>query len=262
MRNLSQINIQGKYMNEISIVSSDARYAAVNSMLNQNGFVSRICTPSTVGSPDALILPIKSTLSDEEFSTIFQGVKESAFVFCADRDKVRRFFGGRIIDYSQNEEFLDKNAYITAECAVMIIMDRLKKTLSQSSVAVIGYGRIGKHLCTVLKALGASVTVFARREESRISAIERGCTAYPISSLTKRYYDAVLNTAPSPIISRAESEKISKQSLVIDLASLPGGFEDSDFPERALGLPGKMKPESAGMAIFDFVYEYISNEGN
>ena len=249
-------------MNEISIVSSDARYVTVNSMLNERGFVSRICTPNTVGSPDALILPIKSTLSDEEFSLIFQAIKESAFVFCADRDKIRRFFGGRIIDYSQNEEFLDKNAYITAEAAISLIMNKLKKTLSVCSIGIIGYGRIGKYLCRLLKALGASVTVFARREASRIEAIDKGYTAYPISSITKRYYDVIFNTAPSPIISKAESNKISRQTIVIDLASLPGGFEDADFPERALGLPGKMKPESAGKAIFDFVYEYISNEGN
>ena len=141
-------------------------------------------------------------------------------------------------------------------------MNKLKKTLSVCSIGIIGYGRIGKYLCRLLKSLGASVTVFARREVSRIEAIDKGYTAYPISSITKRYYDVIFNTAPSPIISKAESNKISRQTIVIDLASLPGGFEDADFPERALGLPGKMKPESAGKAIFDFVYEYISNEGN
>lgn len=247
-------------MNEVNIVSSDARYVTVNGMLNEKGFKSSICTPNMVKSPDILILPIKSTLCDEEFSRIFQGLKSSAFVFCGDSDRVRKLFNGRIIDYSQDESFLDKNAYITAECAISIVLSRLGKVLSETSTAIIGYGRIGKHLCKLLKALGASVTVFARREESRIEAIEKGYRAYPISSLTKNYYDVVFNTAPSPIISRVESDKISRESIVLDLASLPGGFEDSTFPERALALPGKMKPVSAGRAIFEFVYDYVSKE--
>ena len=249
-------------MNEVNIVSSDARYVTVNGMLNEKGFKSSICTPNMVESPDILILPIKSTLCDEEFSRIFQGLKSSAFVFCGDSDRVRKFFGGKIIDYSQSEQLLDRNAYITAECAISIALGRLLKTFSESSIAIIGYGRIGKHLCKLSKSLGASVTVFSRREESRIDAIGMGYKAYPISNLCKGYYDVIFNTAPSPIISKKESDKISKQSIVLDLASLPGGFEDAEFPERALALPGKMKPESAGRAIFDFVYEYISTERN
>ncbi len=249
-------------MNEISIISSDERYAALNGMLLEKGFNSSICTVDTLKNPDILILPIKSTLCDEEFSRIFQNLKRSAFVFCGDCERVRNYFAGRIIDYSKDEAFLDRNAYITAECTISIILGRLKKSLSESKCAVIGYGRIGKHLCKMLMALNCFVTAFARREQSRKEAVENGLDAKEISELLNDDYDIIINTAPSKIISRDTSNKIPKKCIVIDLASMPGGFEDESYPERALALPGKMMPISAGRAIFDFVYEYILNERN
>lgn len=249
-------------MNEISIISSDARHVALNGMLKENGFNSCICTVDTLKNPDILILPIKSTLCDEEFSRIFQKLKRSAFVFCGDCERVRKYFNGRIIDYSKDENFLDRNAYITAECSISLVLDKLKKSLSESKCAVIGYGRIGKHLCAMLKALNSSVTVFARREQSRKEAQDMGYSAGEISELLDDNYDVILNTVPSRIISKSTSDKISKQCIVLDLASMPGGFEDEKYPERALALPGKMMPISAGRAIFNFVYEYILNERN
>lgn len=247
-------------MNEINIISSDKRYEALNEIFLENGYSSRLCLPDDVQSPNILILPIKSALDDEDFLKIFRSIKESTFVFCGQGAPLERFSKGNLISYSNNEGFLDKNAYITAECMLGILINKLEKSLSHSSIAIIGYGRIGKHLCRLLKFLGAKVTVFARREESRALAVQNGASALEICELPKASYDAILNTVPERIISKSESDKIPLSTQIYDLASLPGGFEDEERPIRALALPGKMMPISAGRAIFDFVIEYISNE--
>lgn len=247
-------------MNKINILSSDFRYDALFEIFIEKGYDAHLCTVNTVDECDILILPIKSALTDEEFSMIFHKVKKGTLVFSGEVDKIKSHFNGRIINYSKNEDFIDKNAYITAECALIIALMDTKKTAFQSSCCIIGYGRIGKHLTDILLRLGANVTVLARREESRALAREKGALSYGIEQISQEKYDIIFNTVPRQIITADESKKIFPKAFVYDLASLPGGFEDESFPKRALALPGKMMPISAGKAIFDFVVEYISNE--
>ena len=247
-------------MNKINILSSDLRYDALCKIFNDNGIEAHLCTVDTMDKCDALILPIKSTLTDEEFSKIFQGVERSALVFSGEENKVRAHFEGEIINYSLDEGFIDRNAYITAECALSLLLNDLDKTILESKCAIVGYGRIGKHLTSILQKLGAEVTVFARRKESRDLAIQNGALAYDIEKISDESYDAIFNTVPKQIVTKEQSDKIPKSTLVYDLASLPGGFQDEIFPKRALALPGKMMPVSAGGAIFDFVKQYISYE--
>ena len=249
-------------MNEINIISSDARYVALNEMFLENGYRSRICTYDRVERANILILPIKCALADEDFSEIFLNLDKSAIVFSGQPERVRRYFDGKIIDYSADEGFLDKNAYITAECAVSMALNDLQSTVSEIKCAVIGYGRIGRYLSKMLGSLGSSVTVLARREESRSRARKDGFYATEIQQFQNERFDVVFNTVPVQIISKRVSDRISDKALVYDLASLPGGFEDESFPKRALALPGKMKPLSAGKAIFDFVVSCIPNERN
>lgn len=260
MRSNSQISNKGNDMNEINIISSDARYVALNDIFLEHGYKSRVCTFDAVQGADVLILPIKSALADEDFSRIFRGIEKRTLVFSGEINRVKKYFDGKIIDYSNNEWFLEKNAYITAECALSIALKDLQKTISNSKCAIVGYGRIGKHLAKLLKSLSAFVTVVARREESRQHAQSLGYESAEITDFLMNDFDVIFNTVPTNVITKNMSDKIPKRTLVYDLASMPGGFEDEKFPIRALGLPGKMMPISAAEAIFDFVESYISIE--
>ena len=62
---------------------------------------------------------------------------------------------------------------------VMIALERMPGTLHGSSAFVIGYGRIGKLLADRLRAFGADVTVFARKESDRAFAEAFSCRAAP-----------------------------------------------------------------------------------
>lgn len=249
-------------MYEINIISSDLRYEALNEIFLDNGYTSRLCDNESVNYPDALVLPIKSALNDEDYSKIFHRIKKGTLVFCANENLISKFPDVNLICYTNDENFLDKNAYITAECAVMLAMSEGKKTLNESKCAIIGYGRIGRHLSKILLSLGSDVVVFARRSQSRDQARENGCRTAQTFEFQNEDFDVIFNTVPEKIISKDISAKISSKTLVYDLASLPGGFEDEKFPKRALGLPGKIMPISAGKAIFDFVNSYILSERN
>ena len=242
----------------ISIISIDPRYEILNRILNENGHESKLASFDTVGNPDALVLPIKSVMSDEELKAIFSSIDDSTLVFSGEPQKINRFFKGKIIDYSADEAFLLENAYITAECALSILMNSFEKILCGSKMLVLGYGRIGEYLSEMLIDLNVDLYVYARREEKKKRAELAGAKTVNLSELGKYKFDAVLNTVPQKIISKEITDSM-KDTLFLELASAPGGFEDENASEKARMLPGRMKKESAALAIYKFIDNYFSS---
>lgn len=167
-------------------------------------------------------------------------------------------------DYYTREEFAVHNAVPAAEGAIEIAMHEYPGTLNQSRCLVVGYGRIGKILASMLRGLGANVTVSARKY-SDIAWIE----SYGYSSaLTdkvcdKEQYDVIFNTAPALIFNRRFLSKMHNKPLIIDLSSPPGGVDYEAAQKfgikaiHALSLPGKVAPKTAGEIIKNTIYNMM-----
>lgn len=182
--------------------------------------------------------------------------------------------GVRCVDYFDSEILQLKNALPTAEGAIEIAMRELPVTLDGAHAAVIGYGRIGALLSQKLLALGARVTVYARRPEVLTEAVLHHCDAISLTvgaeavlSRISRDVRVIFNTVPSPLFSEAVIKGIPKGCVFIDLASAPGGI-DRIAAERegvrciwATALPGKYAPETAGQIIADTARHILCAEG-
>jgi dipicolinate synthase subunit A len=142
----------------------------------------------------------------------------------------------RLRDYYNHEGVLLRNAAITAEGAVALAMERTERTLLGSRVLILGGGRIAQALALRLRALGAEVTVYARRAEQRTLAACLGCRA--------------LERLPTA----------AEGALNIELASAPGGFRDATGVVTARGLPGKAAPLSAAEALLEPILAIIREE--
>ena len=160
--------------------------------------------------------------------------------------------GLMLTDYNRREEFILRNAELTAEGALPLLMEG-PKALPDSAVLVCGYGRIARRLAAKLRALGAAVTVAARSPAARAAAELDGCRALELTE-TSGSWDAVVNTVPFPIFGYTALESFGGAKL-IELASPPYGF-DFAAAERAgkevllaSGLPGKTAPESAAAVL-------------
>jgi len=174
--------------------------------------------------------------------------------------------GVRLIDYFDREELAVRNAAITAEGAVQLLMESLPVTLLGAKVLVVGFGRIGKALSLRLRAMGAAVTVSARRGSDFAWIEVFGCGRADTRTLGPGLgdFDAVVNTVPAPVLSEDRLRLLRPGCLVVDLASRPGGTDFAAakrlglraFP--ALSLPGKMSPESAAAAIRDTIYNILT----
>ena len=135
-------------------------------------------------------------------------------------------------------------------------------------VLVVGFGRVGRALAPRLQALGARVTVAARRYEQRSLAQSMGLGTERADRLPDWLcgYDLVVNTAPARVLGVEELSALKEGALVIDLASKPGGIDLRAAEQLeletiwALGLPGKVAPGSAGQAIVDTVLQILTEQ--
>lgn len=168
-------------------------------------------------------------------------------------------------DYGVTEEFALRNAIPTAEGAIEIAMHNTRKTLANSNVCVVGYGRIGKALSQRLKNLGCHVTISARKEKDIHAILENDMQPVYTDELRKcGVFDIIFNTVPAQVIDRSTLIKQTADTLIIDLASKPGGVDLGTAMEReikvihALSLPSRCAPDTAGRIIFDIINNQIN----
>ena len=101
------------------------------------------------------------------------------------------------------------------------------------------------------------MTVAARRPAQRALAESFSLRAVDLARLeqTAPAFDTVVNTIPAPVLTEAVLAALRPGSLIVDLASKPGG---TDFAaaeelglhaEHALALPGRCAPQTAGALI-------------
>lgn len=177
-------------------------------------------------------------------------------------------FGVKWVDYFMRDELEILNAIPTCEGAVQIAMEELPITLFGANVLVTGYGKVGEPLCVMLKHLGANVTVCARRASQRAKARTMGIRAVNFSYLGELMADCdvVFNTVPDKIIGGNEL-LTAKNTLIIDLASKPGGVDMERAKDLgvkviwALGLPGKVAPVTSGNIIKETILNIFGELG-
>jgi len=159
-----------------------------------------------------------------------------------------------LVDYFEREELTVLNAAITAEGALEIIMREKAQAILGMSVLITGYGRISKILSKYLHALGADVTVCARKHADLTWAKITGCSAVQIDKIDNALggFDTVVNTVPAQIFGKDRLARLKSDCLILDLASKTG-IEDTESTKQsvkqsglkviwALSVPGKVAP--------------------
>lgn len=150
------------------------------------------------------------------------------------------------VDFLRDPYYLADNAAITAECAIKILEKQLETDLNNKQVLVIGWGRIGKCLCPLLKSKGACVTAATRKIADLAMIHALGYSSLPISdtaSETERF-DVILNTVPVLLFPQI---RIKEDCIALELASKPGMTGRNIYDGR--GLPGKISPMKSGKLI-------------
>lgn len=291
MEKTEKFAVVGGDLRQISVANALARknYAvSAYGFSKTEAFDGKVALPTSLEDclrgAGTVVLPLPCSSDDKTVNTVGfeKGIALKELFLLAPSGAA--VYGGRIsesvrrqaeeaglspFDYFACEEVEILNAVPTAEGAVQIAMEETLITLHGAQAMVIGYGRIGKILSRYLRALGAEVTVLARKERD-LAWIQanglKGAHVSKLASLLERQ-DVIFNTAPARLVGERELQCMRDDAVFIDLASKPGGvdFEAARMAGKkviwALSLPGKVAPITAGRIIADTILRMKEQKG-
>lgn len=164
----------------------------------------------------------------------------------------------QVFNLLKDEEYLACNAAITAQCAIRLGCEIMNSCCIGLNVLILGWGRIGKHLASMLKGLCANVTIATRSSADIALAHSMGLGAIELRDVSKIVYnqDIVYNTIPHPVLN---ADDTPGHFTAIELASKPG--LDGAKVVQAKGLPGKMAPKCCGELIGQRIHALIKENG-
>ncbi len=242
---------------KVMVVGTDERQIYLAQRLAQSGV--QLVNEQLANTADVAIFPIP--VSKEEYvfrRLVFSGFKGIIFggLFTEDH-KIIADERVDIFDYAKDDQFAQLNAIPSAEGSIRLIVSNLKKTLHDSRVLILGYGRIAKHLHRLLCAFGGDVIVCARSEDARKQAALLGATVCDFSELVIyiKNVDVVVNTVPQQVLTKKELSLAKKEVYLQDLASKPGGIPQTEAKECglsvdwALALPSRFTPQTAAWCV-------------
>ncbi len=176
------------------------------------------------------------------------------------------------VDYFEVESFQISNALLSAEGGIYYAKQRFDRSIHSSNIAILGFGRIGKLLAYLLHLQGAKITVCARKDSDYTWSKLSGFDGFKIKifgnesnlNLIDNKYDIIFNTIPYWIMDENFVQKLSNDTLIIDIASYPFGMDASLAKKynlkyfRESGIPGRYAPQSAGEIIAKTIIDYIN----
>ena len=220
--------------------------------------------------PNAEILPIPVTRDGIHISNsgihlkdFLEKIPENSLIFCGQKNLIPKnlIADKKIYDYSENETFLLKNAYLTSCGTVKILLQNSEKSFSELKILISGFGRIGKNLTKLLFGLGIEVYVIGHSEKDSFWINQLGSSEFDFSSQIS--FDFIVNTVPDIVFHEENLSKIECKSGFIELASKPGvnpkvckRLEINHI--HALGIPGKYYPESSAKIIKESIFNIIN----
>lgn len=190
---------------------------------------------------------------------IFAGVIPESFRHtCEEREII-------CYDFMLDEPMTLYNAISTAEGAILEALLHKGTNLHMSDTLVLGYGRCGKILADRLNGLHACVTVCSNDDNELALACALGFNTLHLSKLWQNIcqFEYIFNTIPACVLNRKCLEKMSRNAIVIDIASNKVGVDYEAAQHLNInihfcpGLPGKYAGESCARYLTDFVIKRL-----
>lgn len=250
-----------------AVIGSDARQLAAGRALARAGYA--VEGPEEIALADYILLPLPLDAARTPLAELLRAARPGALalggMLSEEAKAIAAEAGVELVDYFAREELTIRNAIPTAEGCVGILLAQRKRTLWGSAVLLLGFGPVGQAVGTRLAALGARVTVAARRPAQRAQAESLGMQGAELVRLARLApaFDTVVNTIPAQVLTAPVLARLRPGSLIVDLASRPGGT-DFDAAARcghkaihALSLPAACAPETAGEIVARTVCEML-----
>ncbi|MFJ5795564.1 dipicolinic acid synthetase subunit A [Bacillus atrophaeus] len=231
---------------------------------------------------DSIILPVSATTGEGVVATVFSNEEvvlkqehlEQTPAHCVIYsgisntylEKIATEANRKLVKLFERDDIAIFNSIPTVEGTIMMAIQHTDYTIHGSRVAVLGLGRTGMTIARTFAALGAKVKVGARSSAHLARISEMGLVPFQIDELTENVkdIDICINTVPSMILNQAVLARMTPKTLILDLASRPGGT-DFKYAEKqgikallAPGLPGIVAPKTAGQILANVLSKLLS----
>ena len=222
---------------------------------------------------DAIVLPVSGTTPDGHVDTIFSNEKvnlleemvmktpEHCTIFSGITnpyldDLINKTKRHHVLLFSRDDVAI-YNSIPTVEGTIMMAIQHTDITIHGSNVVVLGLGRVGMSVARTFHLLGSKVQVGARKPEHIARITEMGLSPFHLDELMNYVSDTdiLINTIPHLIVTAKVIAKMPVQTLIIDLASKPGGTDFRYAEKRGIkallapSLPGIVAPKTAGTIL-------------
>ena len=146
---------------------------------------------------------------------------------------------------------------------------------------VLGYGRIGKILCNVLKSFTENIYCMPNSKEE-LEWLKSNCVNYifeenfndlnknlkKVDNIAKKElhkflgnFEIIINTIPRIILNEKEICSLNKDVFILDVASKPGGINQENARKNninflwKLGIPAEISAKACAKKIKNMIYE-------
>lgn len=233
---------------------------------------------------DAIILPVPGTNMEGHIETIFSNEKVvlteemllKTSVNCTIYSGISNsYLSGitknakrRLIQLFERDDVAIYNSIPTVEGTIMMAIQHTDFTIHGSKVAVLGLGRVGMSVARTFHALGAQIKVGARKSEHLARITEMALVPFHLNNLESEVKDVdiLINTIPQMIVNATVISKMPTHTLIIDLASKPGGTDFRYAEKRGIkallapGLPGIVAPKTAGQILANVLSQLLHDD--
>lgn len=173
--------------------------------------------------------------------------------------------GVALIEYEDDAALMLRRGPAIIEGVLAVAIRATPITIHASEAGVVGFGNIGSLLARGLVAMGAAVHVFARNPVQRAGAYAAHCGAHELGEMgaVAPRLDMLFSTVAARVVGGEVLSAMAPGSLVVDLASPPGGVDLA--AAEALGLRavwargmGSSAPRTVGRSQWAGIVERIA----
>lgn len=216
----------------------------------------------TIFSNEKVLLTEEILLKTPKHCSIYSGISNSYL------NQITRQAQRKLVKLFERDDVAIYNSIPTVEGTIMMAIQHTDFTIHGSNVTVLGLGRCGMSIARSFHAIGANVKVGARKTEHLARITEMAVTPFHLNDLEKEIKgtDILINTIPYPIVSASVISKLPAHTLIIDIASKPGGTDFRYAEKRGIkallapSLPGIVAPKTAGQILADVLSQLLRKD--